>query len=80
MSSPTSPATDPQNLLTISLDALLALCPQAAAILARRGMLCVGCPIARFHTLEDAAALYSLDLESLLAEIEDTLRRTRSLT
>ena len=47
---------------------LLAARPGAAAAFASRGMACVGCPMARFETLADAAAAYAVDLDALLGE------------
>jgi hybrid cluster-associated redox disulfide protein len=61
----------PEKCLTMDLDSLLEAYPEAARVFARRGMLCVGCPIARFHTLEDAAALYGLELAELVEEIDE---------
>jgi hybrid cluster-associated redox disulfide protein len=47
---------------------LLAARPGAAAAFASRGMACVGCPMARFETLADAAAAYAVDLDALLGD------------
>ncbi|MCC7206685.1 MAG: DUF1858 domain-containing protein [Anaerolineae bacterium] len=73
MPTPDDPGTGSQGLTRINLDLLITRHPHIAGILARRGMLCVGCPIARFHTLEDAATLYDLDLAALVGEIEAAL-------
>jgi hybrid cluster-associated redox disulfide protein len=48
---------------------LLAGRPGAAAAFASRGMACVGCPMARFETLADAAAAYTVDLDALLGDL-----------
>lgn len=48
---------------------LLAARPGAAAAFASRGMACVGCPMARFETLADAAAAYAVDLDALLGDV-----------
>ena len=34
------------------------------------GLLCVGCPAEAFHTLEDVAREYHLDLDQLLQRID----------
>jgi hybrid cluster-associated redox disulfide protein len=51
--------------------------PAAAPVLARRGMGCVGCTMARFETVGEAAAAYGFDPEELLTEIR---RNSRSHT
>ena len=43
--------------------------PAAAPVLARRGMGCLGCTMARFETVGEAAAAYGFDPEELLIEI-----------
>lgn len=54
---------------TMSMAELLERLPQAAPLLMRRQMACVGCGMSRFDTLEDAAAIYGLRLEDLLTEL-----------
>ena len=56
---------------------LLAGWPAAAPVLAKRGMACVGCSMARFETIEEAAIAYGFDPADLLDEIERTVH-TRS--
>jgi hybrid cluster-associated redox disulfide protein len=48
---------------------LLAGWPEAGTVLGRRGMACVGCPMARFETIAEAAAAYEFDAEALLDEV-----------
>ncbi len=36
-------------------------------------MACVGCPMAQFETLEGAAAVYGLKLDSFLNELQQTI-------
>ena len=52
---------------------LLAEIPQAVAVFLRHGMACVGCSMAKFETLQDAALIYGLDPVCLLNEIEEVL-------
>lgn len=40
---------------------VFARCPEVAAVFRARGMACLGCPIAPFHTVFDACAEYGLD-------------------
>lgn len=44
--------------------------PDAATVFLERRMLCVGCPIAPFHTVIDACAEYMLNEDSFRREIE----------
>lgn len=48
---------------------LMAAWPQVIPLLLERGMACVGCGMARFETLSDAAGVYELDLRGLLADL-----------
>ena len=59
----------PHVTRTTTVADLLAARPGAAPAFVARGMACVGCPMARFETLADAAAAYSVDLAALLADV-----------
>ena len=43
--------------------------PQTVYVFMDAGLLCVGCPTECFHTLEDVAREYQLDLNQLLRKI-----------
>ncbi len=43
--------------------------PKAAEILMRYGMGCLGCPSAQMETLEQAAAVHGMNLDTLLEEL-----------
>jgi hybrid cluster-associated redox disulfide protein len=60
------------------MDELFARWPSAREPLARRGMACVGCPMARFETLGEAAAAYGLDSRELLSEVMGRDRHPRT--
>lgn len=51
------------------MDELLTRHGAVAVVLIRFRMACVGCPLARFETLESAAQNYGLEPELLRAEI-----------
>ncbi|HEX6976156.1 MAG TPA: DUF1858 domain-containing protein [Vicinamibacterales bacterium] len=57
------------------MDELIARWPSARGPLARKGMACVGCPMARFETLGEAAAAYGLDSQELLSEVMGRARK-----
>lgn len=42
-----------------------------AAILMRAGMHCVGCPSSQGESLEEAAAVHGLDVDILVAQLND---------
>jgi hybrid cluster-associated redox disulfide protein len=67
---------DPEATVLAVLDAN----PAAARVLLRHGMACVGCTMAPFETLAEAAREYRIDLNSLLSElalVPDKSRRGR---
>lgn len=55
--SPTTGAIDPD----MSLDDIMQRWPATISVFLLNRMSCIGCPIARFHTMADAAAEYNLD-------------------
>jgi len=59
------------------MEELLARWPSARLPLARHGMACVGCPMARFETLGEAASAYGFDSRTLLSEITGQAKRRR---
>jgi hybrid cluster-associated redox disulfide protein len=49
--------------------------PELAHLFVRHGMICVGCAIARFHTVTDAAVMYHLEPAALLNELLEHLKQ-----
>lgn len=43
--------------------------PATAAVFARRCMACLGCAMAPFDTVGEAAAVYGVELETFLSEL-----------
>jgi hybrid cluster-associated redox disulfide protein len=58
-----------QPTLDLSMADLIDGWPAAARVLARHGMACVGCGMARFETIAEATAAYGVDSEAFLQEI-----------
>ena len=54
--------------LNMTVEEALACQPRLASLLVHHHMICVGCDIARFHTLREAALMYHLDPDLLLSE------------
>jgi hybrid cluster-associated redox disulfide protein len=52
---------------------LLARAPQAVDVFLHHRMSCVGCSMSSFETLEDAAKIYGIPLETLLVEVSTIL-------
>jgi hybrid cluster-associated redox disulfide protein len=65
-SSPVQPQAD------CTIELLLAERPEAARILLRHGMACIGCAMARFETIADVAREYRVDLRLLLNDLRMT--------
>lgn len=62
----------------MTISDLLEKHPGATSVFIRRMMLCVGCPAAGFHTLEDAAELYGFTLEELAGDVERAIRNAET--
>ena len=65
---------DPQDLVAHVLDRW----PDAARVFTGRRMGCVGCVMARYVTLSEAAHVYGLDLDDFLAELTRVAERGRT--
>lgn len=52
---------------------LLRVDPNVAPILMRAGMRCLGCPSSQMESLEEAAMVHGLDVNVLVAQINDFL-------
>ena len=52
---------------------LIRLDPNVAPILMRAGMHCLGCPFAQMESLAEAAMVHGLDVDVLVAQINDFL-------
>ena len=52
-----------------TIEEILATRPMAAYVFLRRKMACVGCSMARFDTLRDAALSYGIPEAELLADL-----------
>jgi hybrid cluster-associated redox disulfide protein len=57
----------------LSVSELLKRHPYTVAVFMRRRMACVGCAIADFHTIAQAAALYNADLAQFTSELEHVI-------
>lgn len=62
----------------LSLADLFCTFPEAAGPFLRNRMACVGCPIARFHTIRDACVEYAVDEAAFRAELRAAVTPRRS--
>jgi hybrid cluster-associated redox disulfide protein len=60
----------------MTMDEIMREWPQAIPVILRRHMLCVGCPIASFHTLADAAREHGMDEATLGMELRAVMAHT----
>ena len=52
-----------------TMDEIMHLSPAAIRVVLQHGMLCVGCPIACFHTVDDACREHGADRARFLADL-----------
>ena len=57
------------DLAELMIEEVLTRWPQTADIFHRHNMACVGCPVAGFYTVADAAGVYDLTQEQFLNEL-----------
>ncbi|MET3793749.1 DUF1858 domain-containing protein [Aquamicrobium terrae] len=53
----------------MTMDAIMRRWPGTIRVILGNGMLCVGCPIAPFHTVADAVREHALDEQTLVDEL-----------
>lgn len=56
----------------LSVEDVMQAWPGTMRAFLRRRMACVGCAVAPFHTLEDAAAIYGIPAEAFLHELRES--------
>ena len=62
--------SDSDNLAGMTVEAVLTRWPQTAAVFGRLNMACVGCPVAPFYTIAEAAVVYKLSVAEFVSELE----------
>lgn len=65
-----------QLTLKLKVADVLATWPQVIPVFLRHRMACVGCAIAPFETLENAARFYSLEPHQFLIELNQVIQPT----
>lgn len=64
----------------MSVDAIMRTWPSTISVMIRHGMLCVGCPIATFHTVTDACEAHGVDEDTFLGELLAAIRSQEQVT
>ncbi len=57
----------------LNVSEVLTCWPETAPVFIRHRMACIGCPMSTFETLEGAALIYGLDLDSFVRELQQTI-------
>jgi hybrid cluster-associated redox disulfide protein len=65
---------DAGQLAEMMISEVLARWPATADVFHRHAMACVGCVVAPFYTVSDAANVYSLQKETFIAELSAVIR------
>ena len=55
----------------MTISEVLGVCPDIAPVFMNFGMHCLGCPISRGETVEQAAAAHGIDLAEMLKALND---------
>lgn len=58
----------------MTMDAIMRRWPGTIRVILGHGLLCVGCPIASFHTVADAAREHVLDEEMLIHDLMKAMK------
>ena len=58
----------------MTVSAVLDQWPQTAEVFNHFNMACVGCPVAPYYTVSEAAAVYKLDVDEFVAVLEETIK------
>lgn len=61
-----------------TMDEIMHGSPAAIRVVLQHGMLCVGCPIASFHTVSDAAREHDLNEEQLSCDLRAAIESAGS--
>ena len=62
----------------MTMDVIMREWPATIRVILDRGLLCVGCPVASFHTLSEAAREHSVDQGTLYRDIEIAVERDQT--
>lgn len=61
----------------MTVDEAMRLWPALIAVFIQHRMLCVGCPVSRFHTIGDACAAHGIEAGDFLDALRVEIRASR---
>ncbi len=65
--------TEPVPIAEMTVEDVLTRWPETAEVFNRYNMACVGCPVAPFYTVAEAAEVYQLPPADFIAELEQAI-------
>lgn len=66
---------DSEIIASMTVADVLSRWPETAEVFNRHNMACVGCPVAPFYTIAEAAAKYNLTTAEFTKELEQVIKR-----
>jgi len=66
--------SDSDQITTMSVSAVLDRWPQTADVFNQFNMACVGCPVAPYYTVTEAATVYKLSVDEFIAVLENAIK------
>lgn len=62
------------QIATMTVSDVLTRWPETAAVFHRYNMACVGCPVAPFYSVSEAAQVYNLPADEFVALLEKVIK------
>jgi hybrid cluster-associated redox disulfide protein len=62
-----------EAIADMTVEDVLTHWPETAGVFGRHNMACVGCPVAPFYKVSEAAAVYNLPTVEFVAELEQVI-------
>jgi len=62
-----------QPLSQKTIEEVLTNWPETAVVFKRHNMACIGCDVANFYTVADAASVYQLPVKEFVSELESVI-------
>ncbi|MBE2224294.1 MAG: DUF1858 domain-containing protein [Anaerolineae bacterium] len=59
------------------IDELLTNWPETAVVFKRHNMACIGCDVAHFYTVAEAATVYKLPVDEFVSELEAVINNQK---
>jgi hybrid cluster-associated redox disulfide protein len=68
--------TQENPLAQKTIEDVLTTWPETAVVFKHHNMACIGCDVANFYTIADAAAVYKLPVDLFVSELESVIAST----